>query len=182
MLRDPETRDAYAIVRADKARMRKERKAQAIAYVKTRAAVPVPGQRNPRLRDNIYLAWIRRLPCIACGTSRGVEAMHIRSGYAEAGWAPTGMQQKPDDVRTAPGCAMCHREGPNAQHKGNERAWWSALGIHPPDLCRDLRAAFMAGQEGAPVIAKYRPAGGASSRPHRVSEAEQIQDITKAGA
>lgn len=156
MIRSPELRQAYDTVRADKARQRKERKAAAIKHVQAWKASTLAQPKAVRERDNVYLAWIRRLPCICCGTTRGVEAMHIRAGYPADGWAPTPMQRKPSDDRTAPGCASCHREGPDAQHRMNERAWWERLGIHPPELCAALRAAFLAGGEGAPVIARFR--------------------------
>lgn len=155
-LRSPEIRAAYETVRQDKARQRKERKAQAIKHVQAWAKSSLPNAKDKRQRDNVYLAWIRRLPCISCGTTRGVEAMHIRAGYPADGWSPTPMQRKPNDDRTAPGCGHCHREGPDAQHRMNERVWWERLRIHPPELCAALRAAFLAGGDGAEVIARFR--------------------------
>ena len=62
------------------------------------------------------------------------QAAHVRSGYPEAGWRPTGMAEKQDDRRTLPLCAADHLDGPTAQHKSNEAAWWKARGIHPPTL------------------------------------------------
>lgn len=100
-----------------------------------------------RERDNAYLAYLRRQPCEACGSTYRVEAAHIRSGYPEAGWKPTGMQVKPSDARALSLCALCHREGPNAQHKGNERAFWAARGIHPPTRCGEVYADFAAGRD-----------------------------------
>lgn len=114
-------------------------------------------QRAPRQRDNAYLAWIRRLPCVCCGSVQRVEAAHVRAGYPTAGWAPTGMAQKPDDCRTVPLCADDHREGPDAQHRSNERSWWSARGIDPPDLCDALRRAYEADQDGAAVVRRFLP-------------------------
>ena len=131
-----------------------------VALTAILVATGSPGK-QPRERNNIYLAWIRRCPCVQCGTTRGVEAMHIRSGYPEAGWPSTGMQTKPSDFRTAPGCAACHRDGPDAQHRMNERAWWERLGIYPPDLCAALQAAFLAGQDGAPIIHRFTREGRA---------------------
>lgn len=115
------------------------------------------GQRQPRERDNTYLAWIRRLPCVCCGSTTRVEAAHIRAGYAVAGWEPTGMAQKPHDWRTAPLCADDHREGPGAQHRANERAWWSARGIDPPALCAALRTAYDNDHDGADVVRRFSP-------------------------
>lgn len=100
-----------------------------------------------RVRDNAFLAYLRRQPCVACGSTVRVEAAHIRSGYPEAGWPPTGMQVKPSDNRAASLCASCHREGPDAQHKSGERAWWAARGIYPPALCAEVYADFTAGRD-----------------------------------
>jgi len=126
-----------------------ERKARAKALVRT------PGQRQPRERDPGYLAWLRRQPCVICGTRRKVEAAHVRAGYPDAGWAPTGMMQKPDDRRSVPLCSAHHREGPDAQHRASERAWWSNHGIDPPDLCRALYAAFEAGDDADAVLRRF---------------------------
>lgn len=139
-----------------------EREARKIQRAKARAKreaalVRTPEQRQPRERDKEYLAWIRRLPCVCCGAERKVEAAHVRAGYSAKGWAPTGMMQKPDDARAVPLCKDCHREGPNAQHRTNERAWWEALGIDPPDLCAALRRAYAAGEDGQAVLRRFAP-------------------------
>jgi hypothetical protein len=134
-------RDAAKARRAVKVARKRERPER----VEHRRVVPVAkGQRAPRVRDNIYLQWLRRRACVACGSRKRVHAAHIRSGYPEAGWRPTGMQEKPDDARAAPLCATCHVDGPDAQHKSNERKWWEARNIYPPTLCANLRAAFEA--------------------------------------
>ena len=90
------------------------------------------GQRQPRLRDPLHLAFIRRQPCCVCGRPGPSHAAHIRCGYPEAGWRPTGMGEKPDDWRTLPLCAQHHLTGPDAQHRSNERRWWAQWGIYPP--------------------------------------------------
>jgi hypothetical protein len=100
-----------------------------------------------RVRNNPFLAYLRRQPCEACGSIHRVEAAHIRSGYSEAGWPPTGMQVKPSDFRALSLCALCHREGPDAQHRGNERAWWAARNIYPPARCAEVMADFTAGRD-----------------------------------
>jgi hypothetical protein len=100
------------------------------------------GQRTPREKDSAYLNWIRTLPCTACGKAGPSQAAHIRSGYDEPGWRPTGMAEKPSDWRTAPLCRDCHLDGPKAQHRHNERSWWNGLGIYPPTLCAQLKAAY----------------------------------------
>lgn len=115
------------------------------------------GQRKPRVQEPAYLQWLRRLPCVACGSRERVEAAHVRAGYASAGWRPTGMMEKPDDARAVPLDALCHREGPDAQHRSSERAWWSARGIDPPDLCAALRKAYETDQDGEAVVRRFIP-------------------------
>lgn len=131
---------------ADILRRRRSKQQQKLSGPKLGARVNPKADRG-RVRDNAYLAYLRRQPCEACGTTQRVEAAHIRSGYPEAGWGLTGMQVKPSDQRSLSLCAGCHREGPNAQHRGNERAFWAALGIHPPTRCAEVYADFTAGRD-----------------------------------
>ena len=100
-----------------------------------------------RVRDNAYLAYLRRQPCEACGSTVRVQAAHVRSGYPEPGWGPTGMQVKPSDFRALSLCVLCHLDGPDAQHKSNERSWWAARGIYPPLRCAEVYADFLAGRD-----------------------------------
>lgn len=147
MIRDLTLNEARRVVADDRKAKRLERKRAATEYLRARREVPAPGQRQPRQRNNAFLQFVRRHPCCICGTARHIEAAHIRSGYPEAGWSATGMQEKPDDARALPLCADHHRDGPDAQHKANERSWWASHGIHPPALCARLMAAFLAGGE-----------------------------------
>lgn len=119
-------------------------KAKKARQERQKALSRAPGQRQPRIKDPAYLSFVRRQPCISCGKPGPSQAAHVRSGYPEAGWRPTGMAEKPDDTRTLPLCRDCHLDGPKAQHKGNERRWWQDLGVYPPDACADLRRAFEA--------------------------------------
>ena len=100
------------------------------------------GQRQPRIKDPAYLNFIRRQPCCVCGRAAPSQAAHIRAGYPEAGWRPTGMAEKPDDYRTLPLCPDCHVDGPKAQHRSNESAWWRSHNIYPPSLCASFRRQF----------------------------------------
>ncbi|WP_300573467.1 hypothetical protein [Phenylobacterium sp.] len=152
MTLDHDARERLRILRAEVRKLEQPAKLatksarKAEAQRRRKAVTGTPGQRQPRVRDNAYLAFVRRQPCMKCGTTQRVEAAHVRAGYPEDGWRPTGMQEKPDDVRTLPLCRDCHREGPDAQHKRNERTFWSDLGIYPPDACRSLRKRFEAGE------------------------------------
>ncbi len=150
----PEERDA----------IRKGKEAQRRINKRIRASRPKhepasKAQRQPRVRDPIFLKWIRTLPCIACAvegkTTFGCHAAHIRYADAAAGWNNPGLQSKPSDRRCAPLCPAHHTEGPKAQHRANERAWWSALGINPPQLCAALSVAFDGGRDGAQVVRAF---------------------------
>lgn len=137
---------------------KKERAARDVGH--KRAEPEAPGQRQPRIRDTTYLQWIRRLPCIACMRARVVgslriEAAHIRFADAAAGWRNTGMSEKPDDYRTAPLCRLHHQDGPDAQHRQNERQFWEKLNIHPPTLCAALLKAYNEGRDGVLVIQMF---------------------------
>ncbi len=53
--------------------------------------------RNPH-----YLAWIRTLPCVVCGSTGWIEASHT---------GPHGLGQKSSDYSAIPLCAKHHRTG-----------------------------------------------------------------------
>jgi hypothetical protein len=59
-------------------------------------------------RDSRYLAWIRTLPCVVCGTTRGIEASHT---------GPHGLGQKSPDSSAIPLCSKHHRTGTSSYHK-----------------------------------------------------------------
>jgi hypothetical protein len=113
------------------------------ASKRARPAMVVKANQNPRVRDNEHLKRIRRLPCLATliqtgRESYGVDAAHVRSNYAVAGWGGNpGLQSKPDDWRTLPLKHDVHM----LQHTMNEQAFWAALYVHPPTICAALRDA-----------------------------------------
>lgn len=114
-------------------------------------------QRQPRVRDKVYLGWVSLLPCVAClretgAVVRPVHVAHVRFSDAAAGWRNPGLQSKPSDDRTAPLCPDHHIRD---QHAGEERAFWERLGIHAPDLCADLRDAYEANRSGEDVIRQH---------------------------
>lgn len=100
-------------------------------------------QREPRLLDSGFLAFVRQQPCCICGVTTGVEAAHIRIG-----WFATRM--KPHDRLATPLCAWHHRLAPDAQHAtGDEAGWWSGHGLDPFDIAAWLYAEY-GGAGGAP--------------------------------
>lgn len=115
-------RDLLAQASAIKTRERKAAKAARPAN---------PKADRGRVRDPGFLQFLRRQPCVVgpAGCGGPIEAAHIR--MAVPGEGSTGMQRKPSDKRAVPLCRAHHRDGPDAQHRSGERAWWSARGLDP---------------------------------------------------
>ena len=85
-------------------------------------------QRQPRLRDEHHLNFIRACPCCLCGDNIHTEAAHIRVGSIHHGKNPTGMAEKPSDKWTLPLCNRHHAE----QHThGDELEFWAEWGTDP---------------------------------------------------
>jgi len=142
------------------------RKEAARQHIKAIVATKAPNQRQPREKANGYLQALRRVPCAICGALPS-DAAHIRFTNMAVGRRNPGMGMKSHDRFATPLCREHHTE----QHAaGNEQAWWAAHRMDPDALAAGLYAAFLAGGDMAAVVQQYRPAGGASSRPHRVSE------------
>lgn len=117
-------------------------------------------QREPRERDPEYLGFIAKLPCIACmvrggKAQHGVHVAHLRMGSQEYEKPSTGMQEKPHDRWTTPLCPDHHVNGNRSQHRVGEFDFWDGHEIDAFQLCRDLNAAFTAGQTGEAVIARH---------------------------
>ena len=83
-------------------------------------------QREPRIKDNKHLDYIRSLPCCICG-GINTEAAHIRTANIDLGKRETGKAEKPSDKWTVPLCNKHHRE----QHTMNEMAFWESYWIDP---------------------------------------------------
>ena len=80
------------------------------------------GNRKPHLhRRGQHLAFVRQLPCVACGKAGPSEAAHVRTG------ANGGVAVKPADRYAVPLCTTCHAK----QHRMGELSFWSALRIDP---------------------------------------------------
>jgi hypothetical protein len=60
-------------------------------------------------RSSRYRAWVRSLPCAACGTMEGVEAAHTGSDG--------GAAQKASDYSCIPLCSDCHQFAAGAYHR-----------------------------------------------------------------
>lgn len=99
-------------------------------------------QRQPRLFDPGFLAFLRTKPCsCGCGRAPKSEAAHIRIGLLAAG-------MKPHDKHAVPLNAWCHRLAPDSQH-ADERGFWEKRGLDPFDIAAKLYAEY-GGTGGAP--------------------------------
>lgn len=83
--------------------------------------------RQPRIKDEQHLAFIRGLPCICCTDNTTVEAAHIRMGDPRILKRQAGMQEKSDDAFTLPLCGQHHA----MQHRMNEQKFWHWVGVDP---------------------------------------------------
>jgi len=95
-------------------------------------------QRDPRQEDRAHLAFVRAQPCCVCGSTRNVEAAHLKMRKPEIGKESPGMQQKAHDMWVTPLCAYHHRIGIDSQHNNNERKWWTMRGLNPFEIAANL--------------------------------------------
>ena len=72
------------------------------------------------IRNLLYLAWIRTLPCLICGRTTGIEAAHT---------GPHGIGQKSPDRSAIPLCVRHHRTGRDSYHKLGPRVFERRHGI-----------------------------------------------------
>ena len=105
-------------------------------------------QRQPRLVDPGYLAFLHTKRCCICGFPT-IEAAHIRMANLELGKRETGKQEKPDDKWAVPLCSWCHREAPDSQHNSNEAEFWARFELDPFAIAQALYAEY-GGDGGKP--------------------------------
>jgi hypothetical protein len=88
-----------------------------------------PSKPSPNLRRRVeHLAFVRQLPCVACGKPAPSEAAHVRTG------TDSGVGIKPGDRYALPLCSACHA----TQHRIGELTFWSALRIDPVNVALRL--------------------------------------------
>lgn len=104
----------------------------------TKARPKSPKADRGRERDNGFLAFLRRQPCVTCGAHAPNDAAHIRMACREIGKPSTGMQVKPSDRFAVPLCRTCH----TTQHSGAESRFWSERGLNPFDIAARLFAQY----------------------------------------
>jgi hypothetical protein len=69
-------------------------------------------QRSKPVRDPEYKRFIKRLPCVGCGRTWGIDPMHT---------GPHALNQKASDLDVLPGCRRCHNEFDADPHGFAER-------------------------------------------------------------
>jgi hypothetical protein len=88
-----------------------------------------PRKLKPDLRRRLqHLAFVRQLPCVACGKAAPSEAAHVRTG------TDGGFGVKPADRYAVPLCTACHAK----QHRIGELSFWSARRIDPLNVALRL--------------------------------------------
>jgi hypothetical protein len=73
-------------------------------------------------RNRHYLAWIRTLPCVVCGSSGWIEASHT---------GLHGLGQKSSDYSAIPLCIKHHRTGRDSYHRLGPRKFCE---VHSLDI------------------------------------------------
>lgn len=103
-----------------------------------------------RVRDNGYLAYLRRQPCriptlvkpsvlTPCGGR--IDPAHLRYTDPKVGRSNPGLSCKSDDRWATSLCRRHHEE----QHAyGNERAWWAGYGLDGSQVAIEQYAAYRA--------------------------------------
>jgi len=89
----------------------------------------VRSKRKPDFRRRVqHLAFVRQLPCVACGKAAPSEPAHVRTG------TDGGVSMKPGDRYAVPLCTTCHAK----QHRVGELTFWSALRFDPLNVALRL--------------------------------------------
>jgi hypothetical protein len=87
------------------------------------------GKPKPNLRRRVqHLAFVRQLPCVACGKAAPSDAAHVRTG------TDGGVGRKPGDRYAVPLRTACHAK----QHRIGELTFWSTLRIDPLNVALRL--------------------------------------------
>ena len=89
------------------------------------------------------MAWIRTLPCIACGVEGRSEAAHTGTDG--------GMSMKASDYSCVPLCSDCHTQAPGAYHRVGKRVFERAARA----FVRGHRGAAQSGVEGQVWVASH---------------------------
>ena len=95
----------------------------------------IPNFRPVRVRSAAHMAFVAEHPCIVCGWP-DVQVHHLTCGPE-----PKARGLKASDSYTVP---LCPRHHDALHQRGDERAFWHALGIDPIAAAERLWAASVA--------------------------------------
>jgi len=104
--------------------------------------MPELRQRELRVEDKPFLAFLRRQRCCVCGAPPPVQAAHVRMPSSLYGKRAVGKGERPSDFWAVPLCGACHLDGPEAQHKIGEARFWRAHDLDPFALAKRLYKEF----------------------------------------
>jgi hypothetical protein len=93
------------------------------------------------LRDQKYLDFIRRMPCIICLLRSGGVPIHQETCTEAAHVGDRGLRQKCSDRETIPLCAWHHRLSPSSHHRLG-RLFWVFHKITKAKLIAELHAKY----------------------------------------
>lgn len=108
-------------------------------------------QRQPRLHDEGYLAFLRKQPCCVCHAHAPCDAAHVKSA-SHAHGKPSSGTAKPDDKWCVPLCRSCHLL---QHHAGNEMHWWRLQDKNPFTYAINYYAEY-GGAGGEPKKSRVR--------------------------
>jgi hypothetical protein len=94
----------------------------------TAISMVVPLNKPVRRRSKAHLAYVREQACVVC-QRQPCDAHHLKFAEARA------IGRKVSDEFTVPMCRDHHNE---LHRHGNEKAWWTNLGISPLELAKDF--------------------------------------------
>jgi hypothetical protein len=99
--------------------------------------------REPRVKCEKHLTFVRNLPCLVCHDNTSTEAAHVRFSDLGMNKRQTGKSERPDDKWAVPLCGKHHRD----QHamRGTdeltgEKVFWLTVGIDPIKVAARLWA------------------------------------------
>jgi hypothetical protein len=100
--------------------------------------MPELRQRDPRVEDKAFLAYVRRQRCCVCGAPPPVQAAHIRMASPANNKRQTGKGERPSDKWCTPLCRECHE----VQHKMSEAWFWRYHDFDPFKIALGFYAEF----------------------------------------
>lgn len=105
-------------------------------------------RKTDRVRDGGYLAFLHELPCVVTA-SYVIEAAHISYADPRYGKSGRGLGFKEDDCWCIPLSPAEHRK----QHdRGDERAYWSDVGIDPCRVALALYYCYRTDNRSAAIL------------------------------